>query len=75
MATKSKKPRARWDTEVERKLVDILADILEELDRKVKTRKKKEAIVTTRLSVYVSEKLSRPEQYTEKEVATRLIRL
>ena len=75
MATKSKKPRARWDTEVERKLVDILADILEELDRKVMTRKKKEAIVTTRLSVYVSEKLSRPEQYTEKEVATRLIRL
>ena len=44
MATKSKKTRARWDSEVERKLIDIWADILKELDRKMMTRKKKEAI-------------------------------
>ena len=36
------------------------------------TRKKKEAITTTRLIVYVSEELSRPEQYTEKEVCNKV---
>ena len=75
MVTKSKKTRTRWDSEVEEKLIDIWADILEELDRKMRRRKKKEAIATTRLNVYVSEELSRPEQYTEKEVCNRLIRL
>ena len=76
MVTKSKKTRIRWDSEVEEKLIDIWADILEELDRKMRRRrKKKEAIATTRLNVYVSEELSRPEQYTEKEVCNRLIQL
>ena len=40
MATKSEKTRARWDSEVERKLIDILADTLEELDGKMMARKK-----------------------------------
>ena len=34
MATKSRKTQARWDSEVERKLIDIWADILEELEKK-----------------------------------------
>ena len=34
MTTKSKKTRARWDSEVERKLIDIWTDTLEELDGK-----------------------------------------
>ena len=72
MATKSKKTRARWNSEVERKLIDIWADILEELDRKMMTRKTKEAIATTRLNAYVSEELSRLEQYTEKEVCNKV---
>ena len=71
MTTKSKKTRARWDSEVERKLIDIWADILEELGGKM-MRKKKEAIATTRLNAYVSEELSRPEQYTEKEVCNKV---
>ena len=50
MATKSKKTHASWDSEVERKLIDIWVDILEELDGKMKTRKKKEAITTTHLN-------------------------
>ena len=74
IVTKSKKTRARWDSEVERKL-GIWVDILEEFDRKMMTRKKKEAITTTRLNSYISEELSRLEQYTEKEVCNRLIRL
>ena len=36
------------------------------------TRKKKEAIATTRLNVYVSEELNRTEKYTEKEVCNKL---
>ena len=71
MATKSKKTRARLDSAVEKKLIDIWADILEELDRKLMKRKKKEAIPTTRLNAYISEELSRPEQYTEKEVCNK----
>ena len=43
MASKGKKPRAKWDSEVERKLIDIWADIIE----KFIMRKKKEAIATT----------------------------
>ena len=41
MVAKSKKTRARWDSEVEHKLIDIWVDILEELDGKMMTRKKK----------------------------------
>ena len=35
------------------------------------TRKKKEAIATTHLNVYVSEELSRPDKYSEKEVSNK----
>ena len=67
MAEKGKKPRAKWDSEIERKLIDIWADIL-----KLITRKKKEAVATTRLNVYVSEELSRDDQYTEKAVCNKI---
>ena len=36
------------------------------------TRKKKEAIATTRLNVYISEELNRPEKYHEKKVCNKL---
>ena len=36
------------------------------------TRKKKEAIATTRLNVYVSNELNRSEQYMEKEVCNKV---
>ena len=49
MASKGKKPRVKWDSEVERKLIDIWADIIEEFDGKLITRKKKEAIATTQV--------------------------
>ena len=72
MASKGKKPRVKWDSEVERKLIDIWADIIEEFDGKLITRKKKEAIATTRLNVYVSQELNRAEQYTEKEICNKI---
>ena len=67
MAEKGKKPRAKWDLEIERKLIDIWADIL-----KLITRKKKEAVASTRLNVYVSKELSRDDQYTEKAVCNKI---
>ena len=72
MVSKGKKPRVKWDSEVERKLIDIWADIIEEFDGKLITRKKKEAIATTRLNVYVSQELNRAEQYTEKEICNKI---
>ena len=53
---------------MERKLIDIWADILEELDGKMMTRKNKEAIATTRLNAYVSNELNR----SEKEVCNKV---
>ena len=57
---------------MEQKRIDIWADILEELDGKLMTRKKKEAITTTRLNVYISNELNRSEQYMEKEVCNKV---
>lgn len=46
MVTGVKKPRAKWTAEVERKLIDVWADSLEEMDGKMIMRKKKESIAT-----------------------------
>ena len=35
MASKGRKPRARWDSETERNLIDIWADVLEEFSGKM----------------------------------------
>ena len=73
MATKGQKPRARLDSDTERKLIDVWADILGESSGIMMTRKKKEAIATTRLNAYVSEELNRPEKYTEEEVSNKFL--
>ena len=72
MATKGKKPRAKWDSEMEKRLIDVWAHILEEFGGKMLKRKKKEAIATTRLNEYVSEELGRPGKYSENEVSNKL---
>lgn len=72
MWTKSKKTCARWDSEVEGKLIDIWADILEELDGKM--RKKKEAIANTRLMCTSPRSSADPNSTRKRKSATRLIR-
>ena len=72
MVTKGRKPRAWWDSDTERKLIDVWSDILGEFSGIMMTRKKKEAIATTRLNAYVSEELKRAEIYNEKEVCNKL---
>ena len=41
LVAKSKKPRAKWDSETEKRLIDVWADILEEFGGKMLKRKKK----------------------------------
>ena len=72
MVAKKKKVRAKWDTEIERKLIDIWADILDEYNRRMITRKKREVIVTIRLNLYIEEDLDREDKYIEKEVCNKI---
>ena len=72
MAAGAKRSKAKWDSEAERKIIDIWADILEEFNGKMLTRKKKEAIATVRLNEYMSEELNRSEQYSEKAVCNKI---
>ncbi len=68
MATQGKKPRARWDSGTERKLIKYWADILGEFSGIIMTRKKKEAIATTRLNAYVSEELNSLKNKTRRSL-------
>ena len=54
MVTQGKTTRAKWDSEVNRILIDIWDDNLEKFDDKKITKKTKEAIAITSLNVYVS---------------------
>ena len=72
MASGSKQVRAKWTADIERRLIDIWADIIEEFGGKMITRKKKEAIATTRLNAYLSEELGRTELYSEKAVCNKI---
>ena len=69
MATQGKKPRARWDSDTERKLIDVWADILGEFSGIMMMRKKKETIATTRLNAYVSEELNSLKNTTRRKFA------
>ena len=64
--------RAKWTADIERRLIDIWADIIEEFSGKMITRKKKEAIAMTRLNTYLSEELGRTELYSEKAVCNKI---
>lgn len=62
----------KWDLEAERKLIDIWADILEEYDGQMLTRKKKEEKAAARLSLYIEEELDKPDRYTAKEICNKI---
>ena len=72
MASRSKQIRAKWTTDIERRLIDIWANIVEEFGGKMITRKKKEAIATTPLNVYLYEELGRTDLYSEKAVCNKI---
>ena len=67
MATGGRKPRVKWTADVERKMIDIWADILEELGGKMMTRKK-ESIATVRLNAYISQELNMAARATQPHV-------
>ena len=61
-----KQARAKWTADIERRLIDIWANIIEEFGGKMITEKKKETIATTWLNAYLSEELGRTDLYSEK---------
>ena len=72
MASGSTQIRAKWTADIERRLIDIWADIIQEFGGKMIMRKKKEAIATTRLNAYLSEELGRMDLYSEKAVCNKI---
>ena len=71
MAAGAKRSKVKWDSEAERKIIDIWANILEEYNGKMLTRKKKEAIATSRLNVYMTEELNKSEKTRRRRSATK----
>ena len=71
MAAGAKRSKAKWDSEAERKIIDIWADILEEFSWKMLTQKK-EAIATVRMNEYINKELNRSEQYSEKAFCNKI---
>ena len=69
---KVQKKRTRWDSEAERKLIEIWADILQETNGKMMTRKKKEALATKQLNEYLETDLDRAGAFTEKDVHNKI---
>ena len=52
----------RWDSEAERKLIDVWADILGEFS----------GLMMTQLNMYLSKELNRTNKYIEEEVCNKL---
>lgn len=63
MGTGVKRMKSKWDTDMERQLIEIWADILKSTVQN-DTRRKKDAIATTRINIYLTEELDRTDQYT-----------
>ena len=66
------KGQIRWDTDVEKKLIEVWATILRETDGKMMTRKKKEAVATQQLNEYMKTELQKAFVYTEKDVHNQI---
>lgn len=69
MAAGMKKSETKLDSDTEREIIDIWADILEEFNRKMLIWKRKETIATISLNAYMSEELNMAGQYTEKAIS------
>ena len=65
IAKGGRKPKAKWTTNVERKLINIWADFLE-LHKKMITQRKNESISTIRRNAYVAQELNSTEQITDR---------
>ena len=72
MASLQKKRRTHWDSDEEKKLIEVWADILQQTDGKMITRKKKEALATQRVSQDVKEELGITTTFTEKEIRNKI---
>ena len=71
-AAMSGKRRVQWDTDSERKLIEIWEDILGRYNGKMMTRKLKEEMATKQLNDYVNKELGRAGEYTRSEVHNKI---
>ncbi len=69
--TKGKKPRATWDSDTEKKPIDVWDNILGEFSGIMMPTKKIDAIATTCLNAYVSEELNSLKNKTRRKFATK----
>ena len=72
MASEQKECRIRWDSDDEKKLIEVWADILEETNDKMTTRKEKEALATQRVNSYVTEELGKKTTFSDKEIRNKI---
>lgn len=71
MAIGEKRMKSKWDTDTERQLIDSWVDILKSTVQN-DTKRKKDAISTTRINIYLTEELDRTDQCTEKAVYNKI---
>ena len=72
MASGQKKCSIRWDSDNEKKLIEVWADILEQTNGKMITRKKKEALATQRVNRYITEELGKKTTFSDKEIRNKI---
>ena len=66
-----KKQRAHWNSDAERKLIELWAETMKQTDSKMMTRKK-EVLVTKQLNEYVKNNLRKHTLYSEKDVHNKI---
>lgn len=72
MAVAHKKRKTRWDQDEERKLIEVWAEILVETNGKMVTRKKKEALATQQINLYVTKELGKTTTFNKKEIRNKI---
>ena len=72
LASSGQKKRAFWDPDEERKLIELWTELIQETNRKMMTRKKKEALATTRLNDYIKKDLGKLIEFNEQEVHNKI---
>ena len=71
MASSGQKKRAFWGPDEERKLIELWGELIQETNGEMMTRKKEEALATTRLNDYIKKYLGKSIEFNEQEVRNK----
>ena len=67
-----KKQRAWWDSDAERKLIELWAKVMKQTVGKMTMKKKKEVLATKQLNEYVKNNHGKHTLYSEKDVHNKI---